>query len=236
MKPIFIIAHKYFRGYESYTEYYIQNIKNFFNKISSYNLILLDNNIESKFEIGAYTVGLKYIIDNNLSDEYSYVFFTQDNFVIKNKVDLNKLLNDNVFSCPIVGCERNPNSKEYLGIHDDAQDVVIPILSSLNLYNNMDKISFCWCNSFLAHSSKINQLYNFFKNISIINRWQSVGSERFLARIIYELNNQSNYSLDGDIRELKNYYNMHNSDINMKVSTYFQKICQGKNENTIDRT
>ena len=72
-KVIFIIAHKYFRGYESYIEYYINNIKKFyeksliivvdnnsnykddiFDKLKIYdNVVLLDNDIKCKFEIGA---------------------------------------------------------------------------------------------------------------------------------------------------------------------------------------
>src|SRR3972149_7218479 len=103
-KLVFIIAHKYFRGYESYLKLYITNIQNFYNDAlilvvdnnsnfkddifnnikSNINIIFLDNDIECKFELGAYQIGLKYLITNNLIDKYDYIVCTQDNFILKN--------------------------------------------------------------------------------------------------------------------------------------------------------
>jgi hypothetical protein len=248
-KVIFIIAHKYFRGYESYVEYYVNNIRNFyeksliivvdnnsiykddiFDKLKIYdNVILLDNNIESKHEIGAYNVGLKYLIDNNLLKNYDYVTMTQDNFIIKNKLDFNKLYEENVYACPINGCHTDISS-----IHGGYEDFFIPILSNLNLNNNLDKISFCWCLSFIVSTNKIEQLYDYLKEIIITTRWESCVSERFMARILWELNDHRNYDIDGDFRTLITKYDCWNVDLYGYVPTFFAKRVQRKNENTVD--
>jgi rRNA-processing protein FCF1 len=114
-KPIFIIAQKYYRGHVSYVKHYVENILEFYGencKIiivdnnSNYpediwetlpknkNIILLTNDIECKFELGAYQVGINYVIENNLLDHYDYYVCTQDNFIIKNKLDFNSLFNE----------------------------------------------------------------------------------------------------------------------------------------------
>jgi len=244
---IFIISHKYFRGYESYIEYYVNNIQNFYenaltiivdnnseykedvfiNFMGKENIILLDNNIDSKFEIGAYTVGLKYIIDNNLQNQYDYIVLTQDTFVIKNKFNFETLSNIGVTSCPLVGIKEN--SKGHNDVFGDFS-LYEEVLSRLNLYNNMDKISFCWCNSFAINTSKTLELFSYFSKIKIVNRVQSCDSERFLARIIYELNEGENYSLDSDFLSLK--YDCHSVDIRSNVEHYFVKRSQGKTELT----
>ena len=108
-RPVFIIAHKYFRGYPSYLRYYIDNILNFyknslilvvdnnsefkediFSTIETRdNIVFLNNNIDCKFELGAYNVGFKYLIERNKLSEFDYVFCTQDNYIIKKKYDIN---------------------------------------------------------------------------------------------------------------------------------------------------
>jgi hypothetical protein len=97
MKPIFIIAHKYFRGYASYLNHYIENILKFYGENcliiivdnnSNYpqdifdilpktnNIKILTNDIECKFELGAYQVGVRYLLNENLLDNYEYFVFT----------------------------------------------------------------------------------------------------------------------------------------------------------------
>jgi hypothetical protein len=184
-KVVFIIAHKYFKGYESYVEYYINNIEKFyeksliivvdnnslykddiFDKLKTYNnVVLLDNNIECKFELGAYNIGVKYLIDNDLLNQYDYVTMTQDNFIIKNRLDFNNLFQNNIHACPINGCYQNVESKEYLNVQMDCIDVWQPILERLGLNNNIDKISFCWCNSFIIATNKIEQFYSYIRII-----------------------------------------------------------------------
>lgn len=255
-RVVFIIAHKYYRGYESYTEYYINNIKKYyenhliivvdnnstykddiFDKLKKYdNVVLLDNNIECKFELGAYQVGIKYLLDNNLLNKYDYVTMSQDTFVLKNKVDFTELYKNNIKALPF-------NSY----IADNATPHIIQnVLTTLGLYDNMDKITFCWCSSFIVHTEKIEQLYGYLTKIVITVREQSCASERYLARILYELNEHKNNDIDGDIRYLGDTwggvrnpdpkYDCHSVNIyDDNLRTHFVKRCQQKTENTNDR-
>jgi len=254
-KPVFIIAHKYFRGYDSYVEYYINNIREFyedsliivvdnnsiykddiFNNLKKYdNVILLDNNIECKFELGAYQVGVKYLIDNDLLDKYTYVVMTQDNFIIKNKLDFNQLSEANVKACPLNGCDQNVDSPEYFNIQQSCTDVSIPVLDKLGLNDNWDKISFCWCNSFILSTDKLLQMYGYLQQIVIKIRWESCASERYLARLLWELNDNVNYDIDGDIRDLKHKYDCWNVDLSVPQLTFFVKKLQQKDERTLDQ-
>jgi hypothetical protein len=120
MKLLFIISHKYCRGYDSYLEYYINNIQclygNYANilivdnnsiclediheKISKYkNVELIINTSDCKFELGAYRFGINYI--NEKINDYEYIIFTQDTFVLKNKYDFNNLILNDVKACTI---------------------------------------------------------------------------------------------------------------------------------------
>jgi hypothetical protein len=252
---VFIIAHKYFRGYESYLQYYINNINifyknalilvidnnsahkdNIFSTIKEKNVILLDNNIESKFEIGAYTVGLKYLIDNNLINKYNYIVLSQDTFVIKNRLDFNSLYEQDITACPINSLNQtntiihpiNDITNGYL------KEISEQILNKININNNLDKISFCWCSSFIISTKVVNKLFNYFKEIKIINRDDSCAGERYLARILWELNNSKNNNIDGEINNLP--YNSWLIDIlNNDSNTFFIKKHQHKTEQTIDR-
>jgi hypothetical protein len=245
-KPIFIISQKYYRGYQSYLKHYVDNILNFYgNKCkiiivdnnSTYpqdvwdnlpkndNIIFLINDIECKFELGAYQVGIKYVIDNNLINEYDYFVCTQDNFIIKNKVDFNALYDSKVYACPI-------NSYYQDG---ECKDVCDMVLNKLNMNNNLDKITFCWCSSFVVYKTKLEQLYGYLKNIIITVRWESCDSERYLARILWELNEYKNDDIDGDIRTLKDrHYYCWTVDPLMPSTSFFVKRVQQKNENTKD--
>jgi hypothetical protein len=245
-KVVFIIAHKYFRGYDSYIEYYINNIRSFyeesliivvdnnskykddiFENLKKYNnVVLLDNNIECKFEIGAYKVGIKYLIENNLLNDYSYCVFTQDNFIIKNKLDFNELKNKNIGACPINSWDKQDYA--YFNIWES-------ILNRINLLNNLDKITFCWCSSFIISTNKVIQFNDYIKDIVINIRSESEASERYLARILYELNNHINYDIDGDIMKLKEKYDCWTVNLYEDVPTFFAKKVQQKTENTIDR-
>jgi hypothetical protein len=244
----FIISCKYNKNYINFIKYYIDNIIKYytnyliiivdnnsiyinelielFNFLNNKNIIILINNNECKFEIGAYNYGIIYLIQNNLIDKYDYYIFTQDNFVLKNKYDFNIFKNNNIYACPI----NEHDEKPYF--YSNITEYAYEILKKINLYDNLDKITFCWCNSFILHKSKIINYYNYVKDIIIINRFQSECSERYLPRILYELNNHKNYNIDGFMNNIK--YNPNDKYININIFSYFEKKLQGKNENTIE--
>jgi hypothetical protein len=242
-KPIFIISHKYYIGFESYIEYYIQNIFKFyedalvvvvdnnsnhkeeiFNKLKTYkNVILLENNITCKFELGAYKVGIRYLIDCELLEKYQYCIFTQDNFIIKNRLDFNQLRKNDINACQITSWNNDW----------EKSDVWVPVLRSIGLLDRLENSKLCWCNSFIVSTEKILKLYDYIKDITIITRHQSEAAERYIGRIIYELNEHKNYDIDGSIDSL-DYY-CHTVKIEDEVKSYFCKISQQKNELTRDK-
>ena len=246
MKTCFIIAHKYFRGHESYLKHYIDNIQNnypdsltivvdnnsayktdIFDQFTDYsNLILLDNNIDSKFEIGAYRVGLNYIIENDLIDSFSYYVFTQDNFILKNKYDFNILKRNGTLALPI-------NSFHY---DAECKDVCDHVLNTLGLNDNLDKVNFCWCCSFVINKSKIKHLYEYFKKITVTVRWESCAGERYLARILWELNGRRECGdIDGNISDLaERHYDTWTVNPYSPATSFFVKKVQQKTERTKD--
>lgn len=245
-KLVFIIAHKYFRGYQTYIEYYVENINKYYDNSliiiidnnSQYkddnfdklkdksNVILLDNNIDCKFELGAYQVGVKYLIDNDLIGKYDYCIFTQDNFILKNKYEFNLLKENNIKACQINSW---PNDWAKM-------DVCEPILRQLGLFDKFNESKLCWCNSFIISADKIELLYAYLKQIVITVRHQSEASERYLGRILLELNEGTNdYDIDGDISILKNKYDCWTVNPYGDINSYFVKMVQQKNERTTDK-
>jgi hypothetical protein len=238
----FIISHKYYRTHTSFIKLYVDNIQKFYSEslilicdnnskyfsdikdlLKDYNnIVFIDNNTACKFEIGAYNCGINYIKNNNILDKYEYYVFTQDNFIINKKYDFNNLVNNNVTACTI---------NTY---YQDGQnyDVFKEVLTSIGLFDNLDKITFCYASSFILHKSKVINFMDITKNIVIINRYQSCACERYLARILYELNNHMNFDIDGDIRNLK--YNGGSVDFNSNINSFFVKKLQQKTETTND--
>jgi hypothetical protein len=246
--PAFIIAHKYVRGYTSYIEYYINNIQTYypkaliivvdnnsehrddiFQKLSYYdNVVLLTNNINCKFELGAYQVGMKYLLDNNLQDCYDYYICTQDLYILKNKYDLTKLRDSGVGVAPIVGWS---NDLEIMHI-------VQPVLEHFNLFNRLQETDLCWCSSFVVSKEKIPYLYEYLKQIIIIDREGSKASERYLGRLFLEINNGTKFSIDGsdNTYNVHGYnYDCHSVNVYAKVDKHFCKISQKKTELTYER-
>jgi hypothetical protein len=245
-KVCFIIAHKYYRGYQSFLKYYIENIQKFYSEAltivvdnnSKYpedvfsplcelsNVVFLTNDDESKFELGAYKIGARYVVDNGLVDQYSYFIFTQDNFVLKNFFDFDGLADKQTYALPINSMHPDGN---YM---DVCQRVLVP----LGLFDNWSNIRFCWCNSFAVASERMEQMYGYLKTIVQKTRGDSEGSERYLARLLWELNDRKDCGdIDGDCRDLpQRHYNCWTVDVFGNVSSYFAKRVQQKNEYTKD--
>lgn len=246
-KLAFIIGHKYFEGYPSYLQYYIDNINKIYpnsliivvdnnstnpdkvsENLAGQNVTLLRNNIECKFELGAYKVGMEFIIAQNLLHQYDYFIFTQDTYVLKNKYDFNILKQNAVEACSLIGWR---NDWEIF-------EICAPVLRSIGLVNKLDEANLCWCNSFIVSNKKLVTLYDLTKDIIITNRRESMASERYLGLILFELNNQKNFAIDGpDNNYLINgkSFNCLEVDMYSDVNKYFCKVCQQKNETTRDK-
>ena len=247
-KVCFVIAHKYYRGYESYLKYYIENIQKLYPEALTVvvdnnsqfvedvfgplkglsNVVLLENDIESKFELGAYQVGIRYILDNGLLNDYTHYICAQDTFVLKNYYDFNQ-------NMAIQGSYALPINSMYA---DGAcQDVSDKVLNTLGMNDNWDKINFCWCSSFVVANHKIEQLYGWLKQIVQTVRWESEGAERYLARLLWELNEQRPCGdIDGTAADLHmRHYDTWQVNIYDDSTSYFVKKVQQKNENTVDK-
>lgn len=243
--PLFIIAHKYYRGYKSILKYYITNIFTFYPKShvvvvdnnsthiddmrnnlrDLQNVTILTNNSDCKFELGAYNVGINHILANpDKYAEFEYTVFTQDNFILKRKYDFQNLTTNEVKACPLVG---TPNNGRYWIHHSH-----IPhMFDKLHLTGRERDVSFCWCNSFILHSSAIAEFLALTKDMKVVCRHDSEACERYFAAILYKLNNFKRFSIDGDMETVS--YNIW--DINVLHDTppeHFVKIHQQKTERT----
>lgn len=246
MNPCFIIAHKYFRGYTSYLQYYVETIQNLYpdaltvivDNNSLYkddvfslvkdkeNVVLLDNNSDSKFELGAYGVGARHILDNGLKEKYSHYVFVQDTFVLKNRYDFEQMQKQECYARPI-------NSMYADG---ECSDVVIPVMTKLGMNDNWDKVNFCWCSSFVVDQRKLQQLSSYLSDIKVTCRWESCAGERYLARILWELNEHKDCGdIDGSCADLAvRHYDTWNVNVFAPATSFFVKQVQQKNENTVD--
>ena len=254
-KVCFIIALKYIRGYVSFIDYYVDNIKLFYpnslivivdnnskyiedvyEKLQKYkdddNLHIMINNTNCKFELGAYKVGINYILSNNLINNYDYYIFTQDTFVIKNKYDFNNLLINNITATPIKSHINDNYNRHYASY---LRPLVQSVLIKLNLNNSINDLRICWANSFILHNSKIEDFLCITNDIIIINKDGACDCERFLAGILYKLNNNKNYTIDDIYKEHEIHPHLWNIDILTNITHYyFTKKITNKNENTTD--
>lgn len=252
-KVCFVIANKYVRNYASFIEYYVNNIKTFYKdslilivdnnstylediiqKLEKYeytDVVLLINNSECKFELGAYKIGMKYLLDNNLVNNYDYLICTQDTFVLKNKYDFNNLIENNIFACPIKAhIDDNYNRYE----ESYYTNLVQIVLNRITLNDKINELRLCWANSFVLHKSKMEEFLNLTDDIIITQKSHSCDSERFLSAIMYKLNNYRNYTIDNIYTE-EEIHPLWNIDIpNIESKYYFVKRITGKNENTCD--
>lgn len=246
-KVCFVIAHKYYRGYESYLSYYIEQIQKFypnaltivvdnnstfvedvFSPLKNMSNVVLLINTGSGFELGAYREGLKYIIDNSLVDQYSYFVFSQDTFILKNHYDFGQLFEKQTYALPV-----NSMCLGGDGLH---REIGERVLNNIGLNDNWDKVDFCWANTFIVASQKVPQLYSYLKTVVQKTRPESEASERYLGRILWELNERRNCgSVDGSCIGLHNrHYDCWTVDVRVPATSYWVKRVQRKTENTRD--
>lgn len=246
----FIIANKYYRNYPSYIQHYVDNIQKYYNnslciivdnnstyivdiivKLRDYkNVIILENNSVCKFELGAYKIGIKYLMQNNLIEKYEYVVFAQDTFVLKNKFNFNILKEHNVFACPVI---IGPVGHHIVMLSSPQSQI---ILKRLNLHNSIDKIAFCWANTFVLHKSKLIDLLNIVDDVIIVKKIETEWCERYIAAILYHLNNYINCSINTILNESYTpSYNCHTVNIyDDHFSEYFVKKIHYKSEITAE--
>lgn len=251
----FIISCKYYRNYESYIEHYIENIQKFYKnsftiivdnnskyvddikmKIEKYkNVILLDNDTECKFEIGAYKVGIRYLIDNDLVGKYDFYVFSQDTYVIKNKYDFSNLIEKNVTAAAF-------HAVKY--INSVTMKGQFPLFMDPLSKNIIDRLDFnpenrekdiltifrlCSCNSFVLHYSKIIDFLEIVKDVVITTRYESTCCERFLSPVLYRLNNNIISEID-----ISCSYDIWTVNIYDDHPDFFVKRYHQKTENTKD--
>jgi hypothetical protein len=245
----FIISHKYYRNYTSYIDYYVNNIQTFYENAltiivdnnskhfqdiqeklaDKQNVVFLVNNSQCKFELGAYKVGIQYLMENQLLESFDFCVFTQDTFILKQKYNFNILINRGTLACTIHSWLYGKDDSLYQ--HEMSQRV----LKSIYLENSIHQLSLCWCCAFVLHTSTIGNFIDIVKDIVIENRNQSEASERFLSGILFFLNNHKIEDIDGCIREGVFTYNCYHTDLlKEEKKYYFLKLCQSKTENTLD--
>lgn len=262
-KVCFVIAHRYVRGYKYYLHHYVENIRKFYvdymiiivdnNSVykeevlnvykNDKDIIIIDNTSDSKFEAGAYNVGVKYILDNNISKKYNYYVFTQDTYILKNKFNFDELEKNEVLACPIsygVGTQDLPIHLikphiQNLNIWDDnIQYNTKPILELKDITSDiLNKVLHCYCSVFIINEKKLNVLHNYLNKIKITTRNDSELFERYFAFVLFKLNNNKNYQIDFNPYSL---YDRCSIDLLDEFNHgYFAKHQQGKRENVIDK-
>jgi hypothetical protein len=215
-RTCFMIAMCYQRQYPSYIKIYVDNIKrlyknsfivivdnnsknvkDIYDTFNDYSdMVIIENDSNSKYELGAFIFGIKWIIENNKVNDFNYYIFTQDTLVLTNKYDFNILNNNNILACSIVEFNQNEMIDPKTGnVYLDPERR--EILEPLGLYNFLEQITLCWGCNFICSNTKLLPLFDYIKNIQLNNKRDSEASERYMARIIFELNNHRNFNIDG---------------------------------------
>ena len=235
---LFIIALKYYRNYDTFIKYYVDNIQKFYpnsftlivdnnskyiddihNMFNGYDRMkIITNTSIKKMDIGAYLFGIDYLIENNLIDTYDFIVFSQDTYVLKNKYDFNIFIENNIKAATVHSWPIGPGSLRKELIED------------LHLTHVVDKITICWCNTFILHKSKILEFKEMMRPIVIFNKDESGQAELYLSGMLYILNN-NNFALDftpqSYVRQVQN-------PETYSTNVYFLKIIQSKDQYTQD--
>jgi hypothetical protein len=183
------------------------------------NIVILTNTSDSKFETGAHSFGLKWLIEND-KNNYDYYVFTQDNFIIENKYDFNKLKYFNIQACSIV-----EHQEHFAWIYNNKKKT---ILNNYNITGEYGHNNICWACSFIIDKNKLCKLYNYIKYASLKEKTDSCIYERILGFIIRELE-PIKFIVDGFLTETK--YTSKTDKSIMYSFKYFKKISQNKLDN-----
>ena len=152
----FIITQKYSRNYKSYIKSYVDNIKRFYSNhfiiivdnnsnnledvqslfVDYTNMVILVNDSPSKFELGGFIYGLKWLIQHDKINSYDYYVFSQDTLVMINKYDLNILKSNNITACVMVEFDQNTS-----GLRGYLDEEKKQVLDTIGLYGHNDKIT-----------------------------------------------------------------------------------------------
>ena len=214
-KICFVIALKYYRTYPVYIREYVDNIRRYYEDsfiiivdnnsehirditFDFDNVVILTNTSPQKFELGAYNLGIKYIIDNGLTEKYDYYTFTQETFMLCEKFDVDELANNGVKACPLVGSKQGSFASEFTSefVFGFKETLIRDTISDLGLMNKTQELSFCFASSFILHKSKLHEFNKMTSNIIVLNKIHSQCCERFLAGIFYILNEGVNTALE----------------------------------------
>ena len=168
-------------------------------------------------------------MNHNLVNQYDYCVFTQDTFVLKNKYDF-KFLSDQDITAATMYDQTPAN---------EFPNEIMTILKNIHRYDYLGQYTFCCCNSFILHSSKVVQFYEICAPIIITDKIGSRYSEYFLARIIFELNNYKMFAIQGNAKNILDKYDCFNPNIIYQniPDVFFVKYIgqiQLKNENKED--
>jgi len=252
-RPAFIIAHKYFRGQISYLKYYINNIQEFypesltivvdnnsaygddiFDDLQEYDkVIILENNSESKFEIGAYCEGIRYILKEGIDQDYEYFVFTQDNYIIKKRYEFEKHTHK---ACPIHSAHHIGYQAQWMG-----GEIAQHLLEKLDI-GDPRFLKQCWCSSFVLHKSKVEPFLDLLGFAKLTTRRDSEAGERYLSPVLYYLNDNTRPPghpsgvNDIDHSPVFTQYDAFNVDLKGPPAPdhYFMKSLQRKTEHTED--
>lgn len=246
LKYCFVIAHRHVVGYESYLQFYIYHIEKYH---SGSCIIVVDNNSASplgnedyirdnkrvvfltnlsncKFEIGAYLTGIDFLVSRAMLPLFDVIFFTQDNFVLKNKINHKRLCRDQFVAATICTFD-----------FWDIDDVTKKMFHDLKLSFDRSKVHFgCWCSSFLIRANLVEVLRSRLGRLTLTTRAQSQAGERALGQLLsqlsIELANKPLDALDGRTTDLP--YNPFSIDLILdSVPTTFGKRLQQKTEVTV---
>ena len=76
-------------------------------------------------------------------------------------------------------------------------------------------------------------MLHYLNQIVIKERWQSCAGERYMGRILLELNDGENFSIDGNLSDITSKYCCHSVDLLSDLPVFFAKKSQAKNTDTI---